>query len=585
MLMARTTQTERAEARGAAPRAARRARRLRLPRPRRRRALRRQGELDPQAGRLALRGQGRRPRRRHGRHRRADRPHRVDRVPGHRDRGRGAARRAELHQALPAAVQHPAARRQVLSLRRGQPRRGVPARLLHPRAAPAEPRLLRARSRAPSGCARRSTCSASSSSTAPARARSPAGARASPASTTTSSAARRPASATSTGRSTGATSTRSSTSSPAATARSSGDLERQDGARPPRRRTSSGRRSSATGSNAVRSLMERQQVAGGSLGSADLIGVAVEGGDANAQVFQVRDGVLAERQGFYLGERGARRRDPAEVAEEFLAPVLRRGARGPRPRDRRARAARAHGACSPRRSRASATRRSRCGSPSAATCAGCASWPSERQARPRPGQAAPRAPPPAAGRVALRAAGGARPGASCRCGSRASTSPTSARPHRRLDGRLRGRRAEEVRLPQVRHPRRVRGQRRRPGRLRLDGGGARRGGSSRYLEQADLSPHDAERDESFAALPDLIVIDGGKGQLSAGHAGAASRCIERGVAVISLAKRIEEVFVPGRSEPMPARAATRRRCGCCSGSATRRTGSRSTSTAAAATRR
>src|SRR3954464_13431574 len=52
--------------------------------------------------------------------------------------------------------------------------------------------------------------------------------------------------------------------------------------------------------NAVRSMMERQQVAGGSLGSADLIAVAVEGSDANAQVFQVRDGVLAERQGFYL---------------------------------------------------------------------------------------------------------------------------------------------------------------------------------------------------------------------------------------------------------------------------------------------
>src|SRR5919204_6761672 len=57
--------------------------------------------------------------------------------------------------------------------------------------------------------------------------------------------------------------------------------------------------------NAVNAMMERQQVAGGSLGSADLIAVAVEGSDANAQVFQVRDGVLAERQGFYLaGEDG-----------------------------------------------------------------------------------------------------------------------------------------------------------------------------------------------------------------------------------------------------------------------------------------
>src|SRR5215207_4724338 len=67
---------------------------------------------------------------------------------------------------------------------------------------------------------------------------------------------------------------------------------------------------------AVRSLMERQQVAGGSLGSADVIGIAVEGSDANAQVFQVRDGVLAERQGFYLA--GGEERDIGEVAEGFL---------------------------------------------------------------------------------------------------------------------------------------------------------------------------------------------------------------------------------------------------------------------------
>ena len=68
--------------------------------------------------------------------------------------------------------------------------------------------------------------------------------------------------------------------------------------------------------NAVQSLMERQRVAGGSLGSADLIGVVVEGTDANAQVFQVRDGVLAERQGFYLA--GGEEREAGEVAESFL---------------------------------------------------------------------------------------------------------------------------------------------------------------------------------------------------------------------------------------------------------------------------
>src|SRR5262249_24768931 len=71
--------------------------------------------------------------------------------------------------------------------------------------------------------------------------------------------------------------------------------------------------------NAVTGMMERRAVAGASLGSADVIGVAVEGNDANAQVFQVRDGVLAERQGFYLagedGDGSEADRDPGEVAE------------------------------------------------------------------------------------------------------------------------------------------------------------------------------------------------------------------------------------------------------------------------------
>ena len=67
---------------------------------------------------------------------------------------------------------------------------------------------------------------------------------------------------------------------------------------------------------AIGSLFERQRVAGGSVGTADLIGVAVEGADANAQVFQVRDGILAERQSFYLDNQAER--EPAEVAEEFI---------------------------------------------------------------------------------------------------------------------------------------------------------------------------------------------------------------------------------------------------------------------------
>jgi excinuclease ABC subunit C len=56
-------------------------------------------------------------------------------------------------------------------------------------------------------------------------------------------------------------------------------------------------------------------------------------------------------------------------------------------------------------------------------------------------------------------------------------------------------------------------------------------------------------DESFAATPNLIVIDGGKGQLSAALAAMQAYDLPR-VAVISLAKREEEVFVPGRPEPI-----------------------------------
>src|SRR3954452_20309331 len=67
---------------------------------------------------------------------------------------------------------------------------------------------------------------------------------------------------------------------------------------------------------AVRSLLERQRVANEAVGTLDAIGVAAEGSDANAQVFQVRDGVLADRQSFYL--ENAALRDEGEVAEEFV---------------------------------------------------------------------------------------------------------------------------------------------------------------------------------------------------------------------------------------------------------------------------
>jgi excinuclease ABC subunit C len=72
---------------------------------------------------------------------------------------------------------------------------------------------------------------------------------------------------------------------------------------------------------------------------------------------------------------------------------------------------------------------------------------------------------------------------------------------------------------------------------------------AQWERQHDLSPHDKDYDPSFAALPNVVVIDGGRGQLSAGLR-ALQAFRDRGVYVISLAKRIEEVFTPGSLEPL-----------------------------------
>jgi excinuclease ABC subunit C len=56
-------------------------------------------------------------------------------------------------------------------------------------------------------------------------------------------------------------------------------------------------------------------------------------------------------------------------------------------------------------------------------------------------------------------------------------------------------------------------------------------------------------DESFGATPNLVVVDGGKGQLAAARAAMEELDLPR-VAVIALAKREEEVFVPGSPEPI-----------------------------------
>src|SRR5207248_2222239 len=55
-------------------------------------------------------------------------------------------------------------------------------------------------------------------------------------------------------------------------------------------------------------------------------------------------------------------------------------------------------------------------------------------------------------------------------------------------------------------------------------------------------------DAKFGEMPDLIVIDGGKGQLSAGMEVERELGVE--IPTLGLAKQLEEVFLPGRSNSL-----------------------------------
>jgi len=66
--------------------------------------------------------------------------------------------------------------------------------------------------------------------------------------------------------------------------------------------------------------------------------------------------------------------------------------------------------------------------------------------------------------------------------------------------------------------------------------------SRRFARTADPTGEAA-----WTTVPNLVVIDGGKGQLSAALEAMQAYDLPR-VAVIALAKRIEEVFVPGRPD-------------------------------------
>jgi excinuclease ABC subunit C len=294
---------------------------------------------------------------------------------------------------------------------------------------------------------------------------------------------------------------------------------------------------------AIQSLFERQRVAGGSVGAIDLIGVAAEATDANAQVFQVRDGILAERQSFYLDNQAER--DPAEVTEEFIGQYY---------------------------SASPAVPKTIVVGPYLAERAELLAVAlSEKRGAPVEVRVAERGDKRRLRELAERNA---------RLALDQDRLRREHRRQRRVDALADLREALQMEELPVRiegfDVSNIGGEHTVASMVVFEGGatkkadyrrfrvrGERSNGSddfasmeevlgrrmNRYLEQADLSPHDGKRDESFASLPSLVVIDGGKGQLAAAMR-ALGPFVERGATVVSLAKRQEEVYVPGRPVPL-----------------------------------
>jgi excinuclease ABC subunit C len=299
---------------------------------------------------------------------------------------------------------------------------------------------------------------------------------------------------------------------------------------------------------AVRSLLERQRVANDAAGTLDAIAVAVaDDGEANAQVFQVRDGVLADRQSFYLDN--ASGGDIADVAEAFILQYYASAMMVPpllvvqRELDDTAALA-----------QALAARRD---------------GPVEIRAAERGDK-----------RRILELA---------ERNARLAVDQEKLRSERRRQQRVEALDGLQAALGLDTIPLRIEcfdistlmGTNTVASMVVFEGGAPKKSDYRRFRvwgdqngdgaeakhddfaameevlgrrlarweRQRDFSPHDKDYDPSFAALPNVIVIDGGKGQLSAGLR-ALQPFRGRGVLVISLAKRIEEVFIPGGQAPL-----------------------------------
>ena len=72
-----------------------------------------------------------------------------------------------------------------------------------------------------------------------------------------------------------------------------------------------------------------------------------------------------------------------------------------------------------------------------------------------------------------------------------------------------------------------------------------------YIKERDQPISErGDRPGKFSYAPQLLVVDGGKGQLSVAEQVVRELGLEHEIPVASLAKKLEEVFIPGRSEPV-----------------------------------
>ena len=295
--------------------------------------------------------------------------------------------------------------------------------------------------------------------------------------------------------------------------------------------------------HAVRALLERQRVASDGSGTFDAVAVAVDGQEANAQVFQVRDGVLSDRQSFYLDNQGEQ--EPAIVAEEFMLQYY----------------------------------TSALSIPSLIVVQQELVEGSELDVL--------------AQLLAERRGGAVEVRAAERGGKRRILELAERNARLALDQeKLKSERRRQQRVEALAGLQQALGLDAPPVRIEcfdishvggthtvasmvvFEGGAPKKAEyrrftirshdgnddfasmhevlSRRYAQwekQHEKSPYDSDRDASFATLPNLVVIDGGPGQLAAGVE-AVQGFRDRGVMVVSLAKRIEEVFRPGVREPL-----------------------------------